>query len=89
MQSFCVSQKDIKEALERVTGEKWRVKKYESAKYTKEQKALSDKGDKDATEHVVWILGALDANWEKNDGYAMDLLGLEGENLDAVLKKVV
>jgi len=86
VQSFCKTQVEVKEALERVTGEKWKVNVYESEKYTKEQKALMDEGNADAQEEVVWILGAQEANWEKNDGFAMDLLGLEEEDLDTVLK---
>jgi hypothetical protein len=34
----------------------------------------------------VWILGAHEANWEQNDGFAMKLLGLEEEDLDTVVK---
>jgi hypothetical protein len=86
MQSFCKTQKEIKEGLERVTEEEWELQNFESAKYTKEQRELMAEGSAEATENVVWILGALEASWEGNEGFAMDLLGLEEENLDTVIK---
>lgn len=87
VQSFCKTQVEVKEGLERVTGETWEVKIFENEKYTREQKALWDSGEHpEAQEQCVWILGAREANWEKNDGFAMELLGLEEEDLDTVIK---
>ena len=43
----------------------------------------------DAVENLVWILGTLDANWERKDGFSMRALGLEDEDLEAVVRRVV
>jgi hypothetical protein len=37
----------------------------------------------------VWLLGAIEGNWEERDEFAMNLLGLENENLDEAASKVV
>ncbi|KAG9714714.1 hypothetical protein KCU73_g16135, partial [Aureobasidium melanogenum] len=46
-------------------------------------------GDKSAVEDLVWVLGTLEADWEARDGYANDLLGLQQENLDDVVARIV
>jgi nucleoside-diphosphate-sugar epimerase len=89
MQSFCVTQKMVHAACEKATGTEWKVKKYDSDTFTKEQKVAMDAGDHDATEEVVWVLGTLEADWEGKDDFAMGALGLEEENLDEVVKKMV
>jgi hypothetical protein len=89
VQSFCKTQIEVKEALERVTGGQWKVRRFGSDAFVKEKKALMENGGKDstyATEEAVWWLGVVDANWEANDGFAMKLLDLEEEDLDAVVK---
>jgi hypothetical protein len=35
------------------------------------------------------VLGAIDGDWEKKDGFAMKALGLENEDLDDIVAKVV
>jgi hypothetical protein len=92
VQSFCKTQMEVKDALDRVTEREWRVQRFESNAFLNEKKALMEKGGRegaDATEDIVWWLGATDANWEKNDGFAMELLDLEEEDLDAVLKSAL
>ncbi|KAH6661331.1 hypothetical protein BKA67DRAFT_550884 [Truncatella angustata] len=89
MQSFCVSQLDVLASLEKATGEKWKVNWLKSNEFIKENKAKADGGDRDAIEHLVFALGAIDGDWEKKDGFAMDALGLRNEDLDEVVQKVV
>ncbi|KAI0177324.1 isoflavone reductase family protein [Pestalotiopsis sp. NC0098] len=89
MQSFCVSQLDVLASLEKATGEKWKINWLKSDDFIKENKAKADAGDKDAVEHLVFALGALDGDWEKKDGFAMDVLGLQNQNLDEIVKGVV
>jgi nucleoside-diphosphate-sugar epimerase len=89
MQSFCVSQLDVLASLEKATGEKWKVNWLKSDDFIKENKAKADAGDKDAIEHLVFALGALDGDWEKKDGFAMDVLGLQNQDLDEIVKEVV
>ncbi|KAI1085433.1 NmrA-like family protein [Whalleya microplaca] len=89
VQSFCVSQLDVLGALERATGTKWEVRYRDSEEFIKEHKAKADAGDKASIEDLVFALGALDGNWEDRDGFAMELLGLQNEDLDEVVKLVV
>lgn len=89
MQSFCVSQLDVLASLEKATGEKWRVNWIKSSEFIKENKAKADAGDKEAIEHLVFALGAIDGDWEKKEGFAMDALGFKNQNLDEIVQKVV
>ncbi|KAK6080772.1 NmrA-like family protein [Seiridium cupressi] len=89
MQSFCVSQLDILASLEKATGEKWKINWIKSDHFIKEYKPKADAGDYAAVEHLVFALGAIDGDWEKKDGFAMDALGFQNEDLDDIVQKVV
>lgn len=89
IQSFCVSQNEVLRSLERATGAKWDVEYVESEKFIREKKALADQGNKDAIEDLVFVLGAINGNWEQKPDFAMDLLGLENEDLDTIVQQVV
>lgn len=89
VQSFCVSQMDIIRALERVTQQKWEVHHLEAEPFIEKHKALAHAGDKQSIEELVFALGAVDGNWEGADDFAMGLLGLENEDLDVVVGRVV
>ncbi|KAK7743387.1 hypothetical protein SLS62_010580 [Diatrype stigma] len=90
VQSFCVSQLDVLRALERATGAEWRVaNRYDSGEFIREHKAKADAGDKEAIEELVFAQGAIDGNWEGREGFAMELLGLDNEDLDEVVRRVV
>lgn len=89
VQSFCVSQNEILASLERATAAKWQVRTLEAEAFIRERKIEADAGDKQAIEDLVFVLGALDGNWEQRDGFAMELLGLQNEDLDEVVRQVV
>ena len=89
VQSFCVTQPEIVKAFEKASGTKYDVAWLDAASYEREQKAKRDEGDKEAIENLVWLLGAIEGNWEERDEFAMDLLGLENEDLDSAAAKVV
>ncbi|KAI1865971.1 uncharacterized protein JN550_007949 [Neoarthrinium moseri] len=89
IQSFCVSQLDVLASLEKTTGEKWRVNWLKSDDFIRENKAKADAGERAAIEHLVWALGVVDGDWEKKDGFAMEALGLQNEDLDEAVKSVV
>jgi uncharacterized protein with ATP-grasp and redox domains len=61
----------------------------EAEAYEREQKAKRDEGDKDALENLVWMLGAIEGNWEEREEFAMGVLGLENEDLEEATRKVV
>ncbi|KAK7736632.1 hypothetical protein SLS53_006835 [Cytospora paraplurivora] len=89
IQSFCVSQNEVLRSLEKATGAKWETKRFDSEDYIREKKALADQGDLDAIEDLVFVLGAINGNWEEKPDFAMELLGLENEDLDEVVQEVV
>lgn len=89
VQSFCVNQREILAAFEKASGEKWRVETYESGRWRDEYKAKADAGDAAAVEECVYYLGTVDADWTTRDGFAMEKLGMEDEDLDQVVAKVL
>lgn len=88
VQSFCVSQNQVIKAFERETGA-FQINWLDSKQYEKQQKEKADNGDLDAVENLVWILGALDANWEGKENFMMKELGLDNEDLETVVRRVV
>ena len=89
IQSFCVTQPEIVKAFEKASGSKYEVAWLDADAYERGQKAKRDEGDKDALENLVWLLGAIEGNWEERDEFAMGLLGLGNEDLDEAAAKVV
>jgi uncharacterized protein YbjT (DUF2867 family) len=89
IQSFCVSQLDVLASLEKATGQKWKINWLKSDEFISEYKAKADAGDAEANEELVFALGAIDGNWEQKEGFAMKALGLENEDLDEIVQKVV
>lgn len=86
LQSFCVSQLDILRSLERVTGEKWKADYEEIETFVDRHRQKAEAGDKQAVEDLVFALGVIEGNWEEKEDFAMDLLGLENEDLDEVVR---
>ncbi|KAG6029105.1 hypothetical protein E4U19_001155 [Claviceps sp. Clav32 group G5] len=89
IQSFCPSQLEILASLERATGSKWKTHHVDSAAFLETQSKRLAEGDKGAVEEIVFVLGTVDADWRSREGYAMKLLGLEDEDLDEVVARVV
>lgn len=89
IQSFCVTQPEIVKAFEKASGSKYEVAWLDADSYEREQKAKRDEGDKDALENLVWLLGAIEGNWEERDEFAMGLLGLGNEDLNDAAQKIV
>lgn len=88
VQSFCISQNELMAALEHATSSKWETTKFDSKLYEKEEKAKADDGDLEAVENLVWMLGALDADWTKRENFAMQKLGLENEDLQTIVNRM-
>ncbi|KHN97442.1 NmrA family transcriptional regulator [Metarhizium album ARSEF 1941] len=89
VQSFCPTQLEILASLERATGHKWHAQYLDSNAFLERQSQRLEAGDAEAIEEIVFVLGTVDADWTRKGGYAMDLLGLEDENLDQVIRDVV
>ncbi|KAK5723982.1 hypothetical protein LTR17_013731 [Elasticomyces elasticus] len=80
---------EVVRAYGAVTGAKWKVTKYDAEEFKNEQKAKADAGDSSAIEELVWYLGTMDADWRTKDDFAMQLLGLEDEDLGDAVRKVL
>ena len=89
VQSFCVSQLDILRSLERVTGAPWEAVHVDLDEFVRKHKALADQGSKESIEDLVFALGVMEGNWEDKEDFAMDLLGLENEDLETVVRKAL
>jgi putative NADH-flavin reductase len=89
VQSFCITQLELLAALEKATGSKWKTEDLESKSFLEKEKSKADAGDHAAIEEVVFVIGTLEADWRGKEGFAMDLLGLEDEDLDQVLTQVI
>jgi len=89
VQSFCVSQNQVLEVLERVVGAEFEVEHVHADSYMEEQKRKLAEGDEGATERLVGALGVVDADWTGKEGFAMELLGLEDEDLEEVVRKAI
>ncbi|KAH6886385.1 hypothetical protein B0T10DRAFT_491081 [Thelonectria olida] len=90
IQSFNKTQLEVVEAIERVTGAPWTRRTIDSKAYVEDaSRKLEAEYSKHVMEEIVFVLGALEADWTKEEGFAMKLLGLEDENLDDVLAEVV
>ena len=92
LQSFCVSQNEVVETLEKVTGKKFEREYVDAEEYIKERKEVADKGGEgaaEAIEDLVFALGVVEGDWTRKEEYAMELLGLEEEDLEAVVRKTL
>lgn len=91
VQSFCKTQLEVVSALEKATGAEWKKEFVDSKTFLeREVNKLSVEYSKHAMEEIVFVLGALDAEWPKRgDAFAMKELELEDEDLDEVIQKVV
>lgn len=90
VQSFLISQNETVKALEKADdGKKWEVQRFESKSYERDEKAKADGGDLEAVENLVWMLGALDADWTGREGFAMEKLELREESLQEVVGRMV
>jgi len=93
IQSFCVSQLDVLRSLERADAgggaRKWEAKYIDADEFIKTNQARVARGETEANEDLVFALGAIDGDWTTREGFAMSLLGLEDEDLDEVVERVV
>lgn len=89
IQSFCISQNQLVEALEKATGTKWTVNNYDSQEFIDARREKADAGDYMANEDLVYAIGTLDADWTQREEFSMELLGFEDEDYEAVVASVV
>lgn len=89
IQSFCVTQLEVVSAIEGVKGKKMDSKCIDSEAYIKEKAKEADKGDAEAVEELVAVLGITRSNWIGDELFANRLLGLKEENMEEVVRRVL
>jgi nucleoside-diphosphate-sugar epimerase len=90
IQSFSISQRKLLEVCEKVQGQKWDVEEVKSGKFMKEMKKRIDEGeDHEATENLVGVVGIIDGDWRRKDGFANEMLGLKEGDLEGEVRKVI
>ena len=89
VQSFCPTPLEVLASLEKATGTNWKKEYVDSNGFINREQEKLDSGDSHAVHDIVFVLGAVDADWTTRKEYAMDLLGLKDENLDEVVTDVV
>lgn len=84
-----VTQLEVLAALEKATGEKFERIDQSSKDELKSVRPKMLKGDDDAREEVVAVWGVVAADWNGKEGFANDILGLDEDDLDETIKKVI
>jgi hypothetical protein len=70
-----------------VAGGTWEVEHVDSDEFIRSFKGKLDEGDPEAQKELVSVLGMVDADWERKEGFANELLGLQDEDLEKVVRK--
>nr|XP_023908591.1 uncharacterized protein LOC112020264 [Quercus suber]POF15520.1 hypothetical protein CFP56_48715 [Quercus suber] len=91
--SFLVSQRQVITAFEQATRQTWAVKTIDAREFEQRERARMTHDDAEvqaeATEELVWLLGTEDADWTTKENFAMRSLGLEEEDLQEQVERVV
>ncbi|KAF2736388.1 NAD(P)-binding protein [Polyplosphaeria fusca] len=87
--SHWVTQKEVLEVLERVMGERWERVVLDGKEVIEGERPKMLEGDHDATEEIVAVHGLVASDWKGKEGFANELLGLEEEDLEQVIRRVV
>jgi hypothetical protein len=87
--SHHVTQLEVLEALEKVTGDKFERIDQDSEEELKVARPKMLDGDGEAREEVVAVWGVVASDWKGKKGFANELLGLQEEDLEDTIRKVV
>lgn len=84
-----VTQLEVLAALEKVTGDKFeRIDQKSQEELDVARPKMLD-GDGEAREEVVAVWGVVASDWKEKEGFANTILGLEEEDLEETIKKVI
>jgi hypothetical protein len=87
IQSFRVSQRQVLNTVNHLLGHKEvRVEKVSSKQFVRDRIEGAAGGDNEAMEEMVAVLGIKRTDWKGDSGFANELLGLEEEDLEEVVK---
>jgi hypothetical protein len=84
-----VTQLELLEVLEEVTGEKFERIDQDSEEELKVVRPKMLDGDGEAREEVVAVWGVVASDWKNKEGFANTLLGLQEDDLVETVRKVV
>jgi nucleoside-diphosphate-sugar epimerase len=87
--SHYVTQLELLAALEKVTGDKFERIDQDSEEELKVVRPKMLDGDGEAREEVVAVWGVVASDWKNKKGFANTLLGLQEEDLEETVRKVV
>ncbi|EOA92116.1 hypothetical protein ACJQWK_03648 [Exserohilum turcicum] len=87
--SLHVTQNQVLEALEKVTGERFERIQQSSEEELERERPKMMAGDMEAREEVVAVWGVVAADWKGKDGFANEMLGLEEENLEDAVRRAL
>jgi nucleoside-diphosphate-sugar epimerase len=87
--SHYVTQLEVLEALEKVTGDKFERIDQDSEEELKVVRPKMLDGDGEAREEVVAVWGVVASDWKEKEGFANTLLGLQEESLEETIREVV
>ncbi|KAF1922099.1 hypothetical protein BDU57DRAFT_511278 [Ampelomyces quisqualis] len=87
--SHHVTQLEVLEALEKATGDKFERLDQNSEEELKIVRPKMLNGDSEAREEVVAVWGVIASDWKEKEGFANTMLGLEEEDLEDAIRKVV
>lgn len=87
--SHHVTQLEVLAAFEKATGERFERVHQSSEEELKIYRPKMMQGDMEAREEVVAVWGVVAADWKGKEGFANEMLGLDEEDLDQVVKRVV
>ncbi|KAJ4364979.1 hypothetical protein N0V83_008595 [Neocucurbitaria cava] len=84
-----VTQLEVLAALEKVTGDKFeRIDQKSQGELDVARPKMLD-GDGEAREEVVAVWGVVASDWKEKEGFANTILGLEEEDLEQTIKRVI
>jgi hypothetical protein len=84
-----VTQLELLDMLEKVTGDKFERIEQSSEDELNVARPKMLKGDGEATEEVVAVWGVVASDWKEKEGFANTLLGLQEDDLEETVRKVV
>lgn len=86
--SHYVTQNEITDVLEKVTGDKFERIPQDSKKQIEDARPKMLEGDHDSEEEIVAVHGIVASDWEGKEGFANELLGLDLLSLEDTVKAV-
>jgi hypothetical protein len=89
VQSFCITQQELVEVVQSVTGARLAAEFVDSKAFLWKQLAKVEKGQREGLAAAVAVLGIKRSNWTGEATFANELLGLKEEDLETVVRQTL